>query len=323
MSAKSPAAREKQRVWFGGLALFAQIGGVGLAVFLWWLGFPPGTLELWLLFWGYFLTMTGLEIGYHRYFAHRAFCSVSSIKILLAILGSMTMQGPIIWWAAIHHRHHAFTDREGDPHSPHILLQGRFQKLRGLMHAHVGWIFSNESHQIRAADHGAVSYMYRDSKIFKIHISYMFWALIGLLAPAAICGIYYATWQGAFSGFLWAGLVRVFLTSQAMWAVNSVGHSIGSRTYKTRDKSHNSFILALITLGAGWHNNHHSDPRSAFLDHRWWQFDLGGGLIRMCMVIGLMSMPRFPFSNRLNKGVKSPLRETNGYNNSEDELNEQ
>jgi stearoyl-CoA desaturase (delta-9 desaturase) len=220
----------------------------------------------------YVLTFVGVEVGFHRHFAHRSFRAALPIRALLAVLGSMAMQGSLIWWAGVHRVHHAHTDREGDPHSP----------LEGFLHAHVGWLFRNidpPDWRRRARD------LFRDPLARKATRAYHAWGLAGFVLPAAGVALVKHSWEGCVQGLLWGGLVRVFLVNHVIWSINSVCHRFGSRPYSTKDESRNNAYLSLASLGFSWHNNHHAYPGSAINTHRWWQIDPCGWAI-----IGLQSL---------------------------------
>ena len=200
----------------------------------------------------------GITIGFHRYLTHRGFRTNGPIKALLLILGSMAVEGPALAWAANHRKHHALSDRDGDPHSP----------VDGFWHAHLGWLFigQNADPQVYARD------LKEDKLVVFISRTFIVWAALTFIIPFAIGG-----WQG----LLWGGLVRVFLTHHVTWSVNSVCHTFGQRPFSTRDRSRNQWLVGLLALGEGWHNNHHAFPRSALHGLRWYQFDLSGLTIRL------------------------------------------
>ncbi|MHB8573741.1 MAG: acyl-CoA desaturase [Dehalococcoidia bacterium] len=200
----------------------------------------------------------GITIGYHRYLTHRGFRTILPIKVLLLILGSMALEGPAITFVANHRKHHALADQQGDPHSP----------VDGFFHAHVGWIFGGKSADptVYARD------LQADRLVVWIHRLFPLWAVLSLVIPFAI---------GGWHGLLWGGLVRIFLTHHVTWSVNSVCHTFGSRPFATKDRSRNQWIVGLLALGEGWHNNHHAFPRGALHGLRWWQFDLSGLTIRL------------------------------------------
>jgi len=223
----------------------------------------------------YVLTFVGIEVGFHRHFAHRSFKAVRPVRIILAALGSMALQGSVLWWAGVHRVHHAKADHFGDPHSP----------LEGLIHAHLGWLFRNldpPGWRHRAAN------LFRDDVVRMATRAYYFWALAGLLLPALAVALVTRSWEGLLLGFLWGGLVRIFLVNHFVWSINSVCHRFGSRPYTTRDESRNNALLCLPSLGFSWHNNHHAFPGSALNSHRWWQFDACGLLILGLQSLGLV-----------------------------------
>jgi len=218
------------------------------------------------LFAGFYVaTGFGITIGYHRLFTHRAFETSTPVRVLFAVLGSMAVEGSVITWVADHRKHHAFSDEEGDPHSPHVDRRpGILGALHGLWHAHVGWMVSG-AHHGRASAHRFAPDLVRDRPLRWVNRTFPMWVAITLVAPAllgfAISGF---TLAGALTGLLWGGLVRVFLLHHVTWSINSVCHFFGRRRFDTDDESRNVFWLALPSLGEAWHHNHHAFPTSAF-----------------------------------------------------------
>jgi len=218
------------------------------------------------LFAGFYVaTGFGITIGYHRLFTHRAFETSTPVRVLFAVLGSMAVEGSVITWVADHRKHHAFSDEEGDPHSPHVDRRpGILGALHGLWHAHVGWMVSG-AHHGRASAHRFAPDLVRDRPLRWVNRTFPMWVAITLVAPAllgfAISGF---TLAGALTGLLWGGLVRVFLLHPVTWSINSVCHFFGRRRFDTDDESRNVFWLALPSLGEAWHHNHHAFPTSAF-----------------------------------------------------------
>ncbi|MEG5135847.1 MULTISPECIES: acyl-CoA desaturase [unclassified Microcoleus] len=238
----------------------------------------------------YALTTIGIEVGFHRYFSHSAFKANPAVRVMLAIFGSMAAQGPVIYWVSNHHRHHQYTDRPGDPHSPHLHAEKKFARLRGLWYAHLGWIFESEmsNPSLYTKD------LMRDPTIAKINQFYLLWIILGLAIPAVIAGLATQTWIGAMQGFLWGGLARIFLCNQITYCVNSISHVYGNRPFESNDCSANNVWLALPTAGSTWHNNHHAFPYTAINSFEWWQIDLGGWVIRILEFCGLVSDVRMP-----------------------------
>jgi len=204
----------------------------------------------------YSLVALGVTVGYHRMLTHRSFRPHPVVKCCLLILGSMAFEGPALEWAATHIKHHAQADRPGDPHSP----------LEGFFHAHLGWIFQQNGADPQVYCRNLVA----DPFVVFISRTFLLWAALSLVIPFAI---------GGWTGLLWGGLVRMFLTHHVTWSVNSVCHTFGKREFETNDQSRNEWVVGLLAFGEGWHNNHHAFPRSAFHGLHWWQFDLSGYLI--------------------------------------------
>jgi stearoyl-CoA desaturase (Delta-9 desaturase) len=206
----------------------------------------------------YTFTLLGVTIGFHRMIVHRSFRPHPVLKFVLLVLGSMATQGPVLRWAAIHIKHHAKTDQEGDPHSP----------LQGLLFAHITWLLGDGMNQ--APPQIYCRHLLKDRLVVFVNYTFFLWTGLGLLLPFLL---------GGWTGFLWGGLVRIFLTDHVMWSVNSICHAFGKREFGTTDQSRNEWVVGLLCFGEGWHNNHHAFPRSAFHGLHWWQFDLSGYLI--------------------------------------------
>lgn len=284
--------------------------GVVAAITLLFFGYDVGPVELGLLVGMYVLTMIGVEVGYHRYFTHSSFQTHRAIQIILAIFGAMAFQGPVIWWSATHRRHHNRSDQSGDPHSPNLHKEGLSGHLQGLLHSHMGWIFIAES----TRPPGWAQYahdLYRDKVLLKLHMSYFYWLLLGLAIPTVLGGVLNWTWKGALLGFLWGGLVRIFLLNHFVWALNSICHVYGSRPFNTpHDLSRNNIWLAFPTFGQGWHNNHHAFPSSAVMGLEWWQIDISGWVIRALEAVGLAWDVKVPTGHMI-KARKKALNTVN------------
>ncbi len=227
---------------------------------------------------GGFLTEFGVTFGYHRLIVHRSFVAHPVVKSIALALGSMAFQGPVVNWASVHTAHHAHSDHEGDPHSP---------TLKGFMFAHFEWLLDMRDDRLNEIK-GLWSGRYmKDPFVRFFSATFPFWLVFSLVVPAFL-GYLVADWHGAFTGLLWGGLVRIFLTSHVTWSVNSLCHFAGRRMFKTRDQSRNNFLVGLLALGEGWHNNHHAFPSSAFHGMRWWQVDFTGWAIRILEKLGLV-----------------------------------
>ncbi|WP_293093447.1 acyl-CoA desaturase [Moorena sp. SIOASIH] len=232
----------------------------------------------------YSLTMFGVEVGLHRYFSHGAFKTNTAIRVTLAILGSMAAQGPVNYWVCHHRCHHQYSDQPGDPHSPNLHQGQKFGWLRGLWHAHVGWLFESEFRNpiIYAKD------LLRDPLIARVNQLYLIWVMLGLIIPTVLGGLITWSWMGALQGFLWGGLIRILLVHHVIWGINSIAHVYGSRPFDTSDRSTNNIWLMLPSLGGSLHNNHHAFPSSAIYGLEWWQIDLGSWVLRLMEKFGLV-----------------------------------
>jgi stearoyl-CoA desaturase (delta-9 desaturase) len=229
-------------------------------------------------------------MGFHRLIAHRAYQATTFLKTALVIAGSMAAQGPVIFWTAVHRRHHSYSDRDGDPHSPHLHGEGGLEILKGLWHSHMGWLFNHE-----LTDWGTyVRDLLHDRLIFKLNRLYFFWITMGLLLPAVAEGLITMSWLGFARGFLWGGLIRVLVVHHSTWSINSVCHVFGSQPYQVKDHSTNNVVLAIPTFGESWHNNHHAFPSSAVHGLEWWQIDITGSMIKLCALVGLASAVKVP-----------------------------
>ncbi len=260
-----------------------------------------GRIELLLLLAMYWASHIGAGLGFHRYFSHRSFQTTQPIKALLVILGSMAAQGPVMQWAATHRRHHQFSDRDGDPHSPFVHEPGLWNTLCALWHAHVGWLFGPQVNDWVLY----VPELVKDRMLMRLNRLYFVWVLLGLAIPAALGYWLIGGWRGAFDGFLWGGLIRIALGHHSIWSVNSLCHLFGTRPYRSNDNSRNNFFLAIAVFGDGWHNNHHAFPSSAFHGLSWWQIDLHGYLLRFLALFGLAWDVKRPTENALKQKQRS------------------
>lgn len=233
----------------------------------------------------YLLTAVGITVGFHRLLTHRSFQTSKPLEYLFAVLGSMAVQGPVISWVADHRKHHAHTDREGDPHSPHVGHEGGVRGvLAGLWHAHTGWLMSTQG---RADWRRYAPDLYEDRGMRTISRRFVPILLAGLALPALAGYLVSGTVAGALTGLLWGGLVRIFFVHHITWSVNSVCHFLGSRRFDTDDRSTNVFWLALPSLGESWHHNHHAFPRSAVHGLKGWELDPSALVIAALEKLGL------------------------------------
>jgi stearoyl-CoA desaturase (delta-9 desaturase) len=209
----------------------------------------------------YMLTGAGITVGFHRLFTHRSFKTSRPLRALFAVLGSMAVEGSVIEWVATHRKHHSFSDRPGDPHSPHAeQAPGWRGALRGLLHAHVGWMFRGKD---MANPSRYAKDLIADRDLRFISRTFPLWVAVGLALPFGLGVALSGSIVGGLTGLLWGGLVRVFLLHHATFSINSLCHFFGRRPFGTGDESRNLAWLAPITFGEAWHNNHHAFPTSA------------------------------------------------------------
>jgi stearoyl-CoA desaturase (Delta-9 desaturase) len=274
--------KTEKAVNFGAVVIpfLATIAAIGL---LWNSLVGPADLALAAAM--YLLTAIGTTVGFHRLLTHRSFQTSKLLEYLFAVLGSMAVQGPVIAWVADHRKHHAHTDEEGDPHSPHVGHGGDARGvLAGLWHAHTGWLFSTQG---RADWKRYAPDLYEDRGMRTISRHFALLVVTSLAIPALAGYAISGTLAGAATGLLWGGLVRVFFVHHVTWSVNSVCHFLGSRRFDTDDHSTNVFWLALPSLGESWHHNHHAFPRSATHGLRRWEVDPSGFIIGAMEKLGL------------------------------------
>ncbi len=269
----------------------ANILGVGIpvvafvaSIYLLWGRYVNG-VDLATLAVAYFLTCLGISIGFHRLLTHRAYQTYRPVRYALAVLGSMAMQGPVIAWVADHRKHHNFSDEEGDPHSPHVGRgSGVLGAIRGLYHAHVGWLFSGENRADQekyAKDLLTEPAMHRISRWF-------FWIVgLSLVLPFLAGWALTGRVGGGLQTMFWGGLIRIFALHHITFSVNSICHFIGRRRFQVTDESRNVWWLAPFSLGEAWHHNHHAFPSSAFHGLKTWEVDVSGWVIRGLESIGL------------------------------------
>ncbi len=261
------------------------VGLLVAIVLLWDRAIGPLELSLMLAF--YVLSGLGVTLGFHRLFTHRSFETSRAARAILAVLGSMAVEGSVITWVADHRKHHTFTDIEGDPHSPHLSGPGLLGAIRGLWHAHVGWLFESVGQAERerfAPD------LVRDRTLRAIDRLFFLWVALGLALPFGLGWAIGGTPGAALTTLLWAGLVRVFLLHHVTWSINSVCHFFGRKRFDIEDQSTNVFWLAPFSFGEAWHHNHHAFPTSAFHGLRLWErlADPTGLLISLLEKLGLV-----------------------------------
>jgi stearoyl-CoA desaturase (delta-9 desaturase) len=243
----------------------------------------------------YLFSGLGIAMGFHRYFTHGSFKAKRGFKILLAIAGSMALEGPLLDWVSDHRRHHKYSDKEGDPHSPWRFGNDFRALTKGLIWAHMGWLFDRNvtSHQKFSPDWLADRDIRTISRLFPLFVA------ATLIVPAAIVGLATMSWQGALIGFFWASLVRVSFLHHVTWSINSICHTFGKREFEARDKSRNVAWLAVLSFGESWHNLHHADPTCARHGVFKGQIDIAARGIWLAEKAGWVWDVRWPDSDRL------------------------
>jgi len=256
-----------------------------------WLGWVDVAIAVFM----YYFTLLGITVGYHRLFTHKSFKPNRAVKIGLAIAGSMAVQGPVVRWVADHRKHHKFSDRDGDPHSPWKYGESVRGLTRGLFHAHLGWLFDEEQTPQRkyAPD------LMKDRDIVRVSRQFWLWTLFSLALPLVLGGLLTWSWQGALTAFFWGSLVRVALLHHVTWSINSICHAVGNRPFLSRDKSANVWWLAIPSGGESWHNLHHADPTCARHGVLPGQVDISARAIWVLEKLGWVHDVRWPVAERL------------------------
>ncbi|MCW2505275.1 MAG: acyl-CoA desaturase [Actinomycetia bacterium] len=238
----------------------------------------------------------GITVGFHRYFTHGSYKAKRWLRIALAIAGTLAIEGPVTRWVADHRRHHAFSDKDGDPHSPWRYGSTLRGLSKGFFHAHVGWLFDAEqTNRERFAPD-----LLADKDIRRVDAMFVPIVLVSVFLPVLIGGLWAGSWQGALSAFFWASVVRIGLLHHTTWAINSVCHIVGERPFKTTDKAANFWPLALLSFGESWHNLHHADPTCARHGVLRGQIDTSARVIWAFEKFGWIHDVRWPRPDRLD-----------------------
>ncbi|HEU5088375.1 MAG TPA: acyl-CoA desaturase [Roseiflexaceae bacterium] len=279
------AGREKTTLEKAAVIVSVVVPLIGVFVAIWTLWERlVGWREISIMVIGYVLTALGITIGFHRMLTHRSFEAHPVVRFLFLAFGSAALQGPCHEWASTHIKHHAHTDDDDDPHSP----------LHGFFHSHLGWLIAGDKPDLNTYG----KWMLKDPLVMFMGRTWYVWFLLSMLVPYLLAG---------WTGVLWGGLVRVFLLNHVTWSVNSVCHTFGNKMFVTADQSRNNWLVGLLAMGEGWHNNHHAFPRSAFHGMRWYQFDLSSYTIWLMEKIGLAwnvhRVPSERLEARLNRSA--------------------
>jgi stearoyl-CoA desaturase (Delta-9 desaturase) len=290
---------DERKGWVEQAALVAFIAVPFAAILLaipvaWggWLGWSDVLLSF--LF--YAVAGHGITVGFHRYLTHGSFKAKRPLRVALAVAGSLAIEGPAIRWVADHRKHHKFSDKEGDPHSPWRYGESVPALIKGLWHAHMGWLFDVEQTSQRqyAPD------LLRDDDIVRVSRAFPVLALASLVLPPVLGGLLTWSWHGALTAFFWAGLVRVGLLHHVTWSINSICHAMGERPFESRDRSGNVWWLAVLSMGESWHNLHHADPTCARTGVLRGQVDSGARVIQLFETFGWAYDVRWPRQERLD-----------------------
>jgi stearoyl-CoA desaturase (Delta-9 desaturase) len=257
-----------------------------------WLGWHDVIIALVM----YAISGHGITVGFHRHFTHRSFKPNRGVKVGLAVAGSMAIEGPVIQWVADHRKHHKFSDRDGDPHSPWRYGNSVPALVKGLVYAHIGWLFDPEQTPPRryAPD------LLKDNDIVRISRQFPMWVAVSLLIPPIAGGLWTMSWHGALTAFFWASLVRVAMLHHVTWSINSICHTVGNRPFNSRDKSGNVWWLAIPSMGESWHNLHHADPTCARHGVLRGQIDTSARIIWLFEKLGWIYDVRWPVKERLD-----------------------
>jgi stearoyl-CoA desaturase (delta-9 desaturase) len=290
---------DERKGWVEQAALVAFIAvpfaAILLAIPVAWGGWL-GSSDVLLSFLFYAVAGHGITVGFHRYLTHGSFKAKRPLRVALATAGSLAIEGPAIRWVADHRKHHKFSDKEGDPHSPWRYGESVPALIKGLWHAHMGWLFDVEQTSQRqyAPD------LLRDDDIVRVSRAFPLLALASLVLPPVLGGLLTWSWHGALTAFFWAGLVRVGLLHHVTWSINSICHAMGERPFESRDRSGNVWWLAVLSMGESWHNLHHADPTCARTGVLRGQVDSGARVIQLFETFGWAYDVRWPRQERLD-----------------------
>ncbi len=282
------------------LPLLALLAAIPVAVATGFLGWHDAIIAL--VF--YWVSGLGVTVGFHRYFTHGSFKAKTALRVALAVAGTLAIEGPVFNWVADHRRHHKYSDKEGDPHSPWRYGDDWKALSKGLVFAHVGWLFDPN----KTSQEKFIPDLLADARIRRVHRLFPVLVLTSLLLPALIGGLWSMSWQGALTAFFWGSLVRIALLHHVTWSINSICHTFGSEEFEVRDKSRNVAWLAIASFGESWHNLHHADPTCARHGVLKGQLDPSARVIWALEKLGWAYDVRWPDEGRLE--AKRPATAT-------------
>jgi stearoyl-CoA desaturase (delta-9 desaturase) len=289
-----PEPRTKAELVTFGLVVGLPLIAIAAAVPLAW-GWGLGWTDVVIAVVFYLVSGLGVTVGLHRYFTHGSFKANRALKIALGLAGSLSLEMSVLDWVATHRKHHKFSDKEGDPHSPWRFGPGFAAMSKGLLYAHMGWLFDAErtNREKYAPD------LVKDPDVMRLHRWFGGLALTSILLPGLLGGLISWSWQGALTALFWGSLVRIGVLHHVTWSINSICHVFGEEEFQVRDKSRNVWWLAIPSFGESWHNLHHSDPTCARHGALKGQIDLSAGLIRIFERFGWAYEVRWPTPERL------------------------
>jgi len=291
ISSDRKPAWEQEALYFFVVVPFLAVAAAIPVAWGWGLGWHDIVLAV--LF--YVVTGLGVTVGFHRHFTHGSFRAKRPLRLALAAAGTMAIEGPVIRWVADHRRHHAFSDREGDPHSPWRYGESISALAKDFWFAHMGWLFDVE----RTNQERFTPDLLADKDMVRLERQFPLWVAVTLLGPALLGGLWSMSLAGALSAFFWAGLVRISLLHHVTWSINSVCHTIGERPFVARDKSANFWPLAMLSFGESWHNSHHADPSAARHGVLRGQLDSSARVIALFERLGWAYDVRWPTPERI------------------------
>ncbi|MFI6391389.1 acyl-CoA desaturase [Nonomuraea sp. NPDC050547] len=289
-----PEPRTKVELLTFGLVVGLPLVAIAAAVPFAW-GWGLGWTDVAIAFVFYIVSGLGVTVGLHRYFTHGSFKAKRPLKIALGIAGSLSLEMSVLDWVATHRKHHKFSDKEGDPHSPWRFGPGFKSLTKGLLYAHMGWMFDAE----RTNREKFAPDLVKDDDVVKLHKWFGALAVTSIFLPGILGGLLTWSWQGALTALFWGSLVRIGLLHHVTWSINSICHVFGEEEFQVRDKSRNVWWLAIPSFGESWHNLHHSDPTCARHGALKGQIDLSAGLIRIFEKLGWVHDVRWPTPERL------------------------
>jgi len=291
-----PPVSTTQKVIMAIAVAFPFLGFVAAIISAWYIGWM-NWFYLGMLVIGWILTGMGITVGFHRLLTHRSFDTFGWVRAFWMAMGSLAVEGSPLVWCAVHRKHHELSDKHGDPHSPHLHGEGWWNRFKGFVHSHSGWLFT--PHWVKDDSVRYVPDLVKEPMLVWVDKLYYLWVLASLGIPAVIGGLVMMSWQGALLGFIWGGLARIFVVHHITWSINSISHIFGKKEYRSNDESRNNLLCGVLGHGEGWHNTHHAFPTSARHGLEWWQFDSSWLAIRGMEILGLAWNVRLPSQKAL------------------------